>query len=55
MLLGSIAIYSALFAIGYGLYGKEWLSLTLLFVALLAGLLTGSNWRRLAGRQAGSA
>jgi Na+/proline symporter len=45
VLLASIAVYSALFAIGYGLYGNRGLCLVLAALSLALSLLAGKLWR----------
>jgi Na+/proline symporter len=45
VLLASIAVYSALFAIGYGLYGNRGLCLVLAALSLALSLLVGKLWR----------
>ncbi|MDH4018549.1 MAG: hypothetical protein OEU84_03025, partial [Xanthomonadales bacterium] len=46
VLLASIAVYSALFAIGYGLYGNIMLCAILTMVSLLSGALVVHLWRQ---------
>ena len=46
VLLASIAVYSALFAIGYGLYGNIMLCVILAVVSLCSGGLVVRLWRQ---------
>jgi Na+/proline symporter len=46
VLVGSIAVYSALFAIGYGLYGNMALGVSLAALSLCGTVLVGYLWRR---------
>ena len=45
VLLASIAVYGALFAIGYGLYGNRLLSVTLAVTSLCCTALVINLWR----------
>ena len=45
VLLASVAVYSALFAIGYGLYGNLVLCLALTALALTGAILVAHHWR----------
>jgi hypothetical protein len=47
MLLGSICIYSILFAIGNLLYGKLWLTILLFVITVIATLLLWKSWKKL--------
>ncbi|MDX2427081.1 MAG: hypothetical protein QNK22_00130, partial [Xanthomonadales bacterium] len=46
VLLASIAVYGALFAIGYGLYGNIMLCVILAVVSLCSGTLVVHLWRQ---------
>jgi hypothetical protein len=45
VLIASIGVYSALFAIGYGLYGNRMLCLVLSLLFLVSAGVTGLLWR----------
>jgi hypothetical protein len=50
VLVGSIAVYSTLFAIGYGLYGNMALCVSLTALSLCGTVLVGYLWRRVWSR-----
>lgn len=47
MFLGCVAVYSALFATGYWIYGNTLLALALTVAAVVSGVLLSFAWRRL--------
>ena len=54
MLLGCVAVYGALFATGYWLYGKFGLAIAMTVVALTATALLVKAWRRLLVNEPGA-
>jgi hypothetical protein len=51
MVLGCIAVYGALFATGYWIYGKWILASVITIVTLVASVLLFKAWRKLIGNQ----
>jgi hypothetical protein len=51
MVAGCFAVYAALFATGYWIYGRHLLAATLTAVAIVAAVLLARIWGAVAGRQ----